>query len=201
MQLNVTWECSLYFHSAELVVRDLPTVVGSWVDQSPKKLIHSLERHPWKRFLPAKDVEELTWAVEVKIYGICKTSRRKKKKEYQEAKQNSLKCAGTSISEAKAEHFYECKICDELLRAGKTASFGIKGSETYAMWTLPESSLSLSLTLYFTTLGRRKYPVGFFVFFSTDLFWSSIMMIHNVVSNINVLYNIWKILTGKLGED
>lgn len=79
MQLNVTWECSLYFHSAELVVRDLPTVVGSWVDQSPKKSIHSLERHPWKRFLPAKDVEELTWAVEVKIYGICKTSRRKKK--------------------------------------------------------------------------------------------------------------------------
>lgn len=55
------------------------------------------------------------------------------------AKQNSLKCAGTSISETKAEHFYELrcfkygKIHVELLRAGKTASFGVKGSETYAM--------------------------------------------------------------------
>lgn len=38
---------------------------------------------------------------------------------------NSLKCAGSFISEAKAENFYElrrykdCKIHDELLRDGK----------------------------------------------------------------------------------
>lgn len=99
--------------------------------------MYLLERPHWIRFLPAKDLEELTHAVEVKIQGIYKTSRKKKRE--LSAKQNSLKRAGTSISETKAEHFYELrcfkygKIHVELLRAGKTASFGVKGSETYAM--------------------------------------------------------------------
>lgn len=79
--------------------------------------------------------------------------------------------------------------------------FGVKGSQTYAMWTLPDSSFSLTLyILYFTREEKISWFFCLFFFF-TDLFFSSMMMIHNVVSNINVLYNIWKILTRKLRGD
>lgn len=41
--------------------------------------------------------------------------------------------------------------------------FGVKGSQTYAMWTLPDSSFSLTLyILYFT---REEKISWFFVFF------------------------------------